>query len=129
MTFDSKEEYKRYCELSLLEKAGEITDLDRQVKFVLIPAQYEPDIIGPRGGVRRGKLLEREISYIADFTYKENGKSIVEDSKGFQTPEYKMKRKMMLYFHGIRIKETGRKRNYGRNPKSKQIGKVSFGRR
>lgn len=106
MTFDSKKEYKRYCELLLLERAGEITELRRQVKCVLIPSQYEPDIIGKRGGVKRGKLIEREVSYIADFVYFQNGKMVVEDTKGFRTPDYIMKRKMMLYFHGIRIKET-----------------------
>lgn len=106
MTFDSLKEYRRFCELSLLEKAGKITGLQRQVKFVLIPAQYEPDIIGKRGGVKRGKLLEREISYVADFVYNENGKLVVEDSKGFRTPEYKIKRKLLLWVHGIRIKET-----------------------
>ena len=106
VVFDSQKEYARWCELKLLARAGKIKDLQRQVKFVLIPAQYEPDTIGKRGGVKRGKLIEREISYVADFCYIENGNPVVEDSKGFRTPEYKMKRKMMLYFHGIRIKET-----------------------
>lgn len=106
MTFDSRKEYMRWCELCLLQKAGKVTGLQRQVKFVLIPAQYEPDTIGKRGGVKRGKLIEREVSYIADFTYTENGKPVVEDSKGFRTADYILKRKMMLYLHGIRIKET-----------------------
>lgn len=104
-SFDSLKEYGRFCELSLLEKAGEITDLQRQVKFTLIPAQYEPDIIGVRGGVKRGKLLERETSYIADFVYIRDGKQVVEDTKGFRTPDYIIKRKLMLYLHGIRIEE------------------------
>lgn len=106
MTFDSQREYKRYCELCLLERAGKVTDLRRQVKFVLIPAQYEPDVIGKRGGARRGKLIEREVSYVADFVYTEDGKTIVEDSKGFRTADYILKRKLMLYIHGIRIRET-----------------------
>lgn len=105
-TFDSLKEYRRFCELSLLEKAGKVTDLKRQVKFVLIPAQYEPDIIGKRGGVRRGKLLERECSYVADFVYRQDGKRIVEDTKGFKTADYKIKRKLMLLVHGIKILET-----------------------
>ena len=105
VTFDSQKEYRRFRELCLLEKAGRITDLQRQVKFILIPAQYEPDIIGKRGGVKRGKLIERECSYIADFTYNEDGKQIVEDTKGFKTTEYIIKRKMMLYRYGIRIIE------------------------
>ena len=104
--FDSKKEYERYCELRLLEKAGEIQDLQRQVKYTLIPEQREPDTIGPRGGIKKGKLIERECSYLADFVYTENGKEVVEDVKGFRTKEYLIKRKLMLYVHGIRIRET-----------------------
>ena len=103
--FDSRKEARRYQELRLLEKAGAIQNLQMQVKFVLIPAQYEPDIIGKRGGVKRGKLIERECSYIADFQYIENGKLIVEDTKGFRTKDYIIKRKLMLHEYGIRIKE------------------------
>lgn len=119
VTFDSQKEYKRYCELLLLEKAGEITNLQRQVKFVLIPAQYEPDIIGKRGGRKKGKLIERECSYIADFVYEKRIyrpdafeevystrlKTVVEDVKGVRTKDYIIKRKLMLHIHGIRIKE------------------------
>lgn len=125
MTFDSVKEYQRWCELSLLEKAWKVTNLQRQVKFVLIPAQYEPDTIGKRGGVKRGKLIERECSYIADFVYAVpiytectdgNGavllphllsgyETVVEDTKGFKTKDYIIKRKLMLHVHGIRIKE------------------------
>jgi hypothetical protein len=106
MTFDSRKEYLRWCELCLLQKAGKVTDLQRQVKFILIPAQYEPDTIGKRGGVKRGKLIERECSYMADFTYIANGKLVVEDVKGFKTPEYRLKKKLLLFLQGIRIKET-----------------------
>lgn len=106
MTFDSLKEYRRFCELVLLERAGKISELRRQVKCVLIPAQYETETTGPRGGVKRGKLIERECSYIADFLYVQDGKLVVEDTKGFKTPEYILKRKMMLYLNGIRIKET-----------------------
>lgn len=103
--FASKKEARRYCELSLLEKAGAITNLQMQVKFVLIPAQREADIIGKRGGVKPGKLIERECAYIADFVYQENGVTVIEDTKGVRTKEYILKRKLMLYIHGIRIKE------------------------
>ena len=106
MVFDSIKEYRRFRELLLLEVAGEVTGLQRQVKFVLIPAQREPDTIGKRGGVKRGKLIERECSYKADFVYNQYGKQIVEDTKGVRTPEYKIKRKLMLWVHGIRIHET-----------------------
>ena len=106
-TFDSKKEARYYTELLLLEKAGKIKDLQRQVKFQLIPAQREPDTIGPKGGHKPGKLIEREVSYVADFVYTDlqTGQTVVVDTKGFRTKEYTIKRKMMLYFHGIRIKE------------------------
>lgn len=106
MTFDSRKEYRRWCELSLLERAGKITDLQRQIKYVLIPTQYEPPTVGKNGALKRGKVIERETSYVADFVYTENGNPVVEDVKGFKTEAYKIKRKLMLAVHGIRIKET-----------------------
>lgn len=105
-TFDSVKEYRRFCELSLLQRAGAITELQRQVEFELIPTQREPDSVGVRGGVKKGKVIELGVKYVADFVYFENGKKVVEDTKGFKTPEYKIKRKLMLFIHGIRIKET-----------------------
>lgn len=105
IVFDSKKEAKRYQELSLLEKAGAIQDLQRQVKYILIPTQREPDTIGARGGIHKGKTIEKECSYYADFVYQENGETVVEDTKGMRTTEYIIKRKLMLYVHGIRIKE------------------------
>lgn len=99
ITFDSQKEARRFRELTLLERAGQIQNLQRQVKFVLIPAQYEelPD--------RKRKCIERECSYVADFVYEAGGERIVEDTKGFKTKDYIIKRKLMLYVHGIRIKE------------------------
>lgn len=107
MTFDSKKEYKRFKELQLMEDADLIADLKRQVKFVLIPAQREPDTTGPRGGKIKGKLLEREVSYYADFVYWDlvSGEIVVEDTKGMRTTDYIIKRKLMLYIHKIRIRE------------------------
>ena len=107
LQFDSKKEARRYMELSLLEDAGKISYLQRQVKYVLIPAQREPVTIGPRGGIKQGKIIEREVAYIADFVYYDNEtrETIVEDTKGFRTPEYIIKRKLMLYIHHIRIRE------------------------
>ena len=105
ITFDSVKEYRRFCELSLLEKAGAITDLKRQVEYVLIPAQREPDGIGVRGGVIKGKTIEQKCSYVADFVYTENGVTVVEDTKGFRTKDYIIKRKLMLWVHGIKIRE------------------------
>lgn len=103
--YDSRKEASRAAELSLLERAGKITDLQTQVKFVLIPTQREPDTVGKRGGIKRGKVIEKECSYYADFVYKENGETVVEDTKGFRTTDYIIKRKLLLYIYGIRIKE------------------------
>lgn len=103
--YDSKKEARRYKELLLLEQAGEIADIQRQVKFVLIPAQREPDRIGAKGGRYQGKTIEREVTYIADFVYWKNGALVVEDTKGFRTKDYIIKRKLMLWVHGIRIVE------------------------
>lgn len=103
--FDSKKEARRYQELKLLESAGKIEDLKTQVKFTLLPAQREPDTVGPKGGKIKGKVLEREVAYIADFVYVENGQMVVEDTKGMKTPEYVIKRKLLLYMTGIRIRE------------------------
>lgn len=107
LTFDSKREAKRFLELKILEKAGKISGLQRQKKILLIPAQYEPDIIGPRGGKKKGKLIEHECSYVADFVYfdEEEKDFVIEDTKGVRTPEYVIKRKLLLWLNGYRIRE------------------------
>lgn len=109
VTFDSIKEYRRWCELSLLERAGEITDLERQVKYVIIPAQYAPDTVTARGKIKRGKLLERECAYVADFRYQMDGETVVEDVKGYKDGQayalFAIKRKLMLSVHGIMVKE------------------------
>jgi hypothetical protein len=95
-TFDSVKEYHRWIELCLMEKAGLISDLQRQVKYVLIPSQKEGK-----------KTIERECSYRADFVYTDNetGETVVEDVKGMRTEVYKIKRKLMLWVHHIKIIE------------------------
>ena len=107
---DSRKEAKRWNELLLLQRAGQIKDLKRQVKFVLIPTQRENGIIGKCGGVKLGKVIERECCYIADFTYIDaQDKLHVEDVKGYKSGAaytvFTIKRKLMLYIHKIRIKE------------------------
>lgn len=89
--FDSRKEAARYRELKLLERAGEIRDLQLQVPFELIPKQEG----------------ERACTYVADFVYHmtDTGKMVVEDAKGMRTDVYKIKRKLMLWRHGIRISE------------------------
>lgn len=94
VTYDSMREYLRWCDLKLLERAGEISGLQRQVKYELIPSQ--------RGKTR----TERATSYIADFVYRtKTGETVVEDSKGFKTKDYIIKRKLMLQKYGIEIQE------------------------
>ncbi|MEG1299603.1 MAG: DUF1064 domain-containing protein [Erysipelotrichaceae bacterium] len=88
--FDSKKEANRYCELKLLEQNHLIKNLKLQQPYVLIEkSKY--------GGV---------IKYIADFVYEENGKQIVEDTKGFRTRTYCLKKRMMMEKYGIEITET-----------------------
>ena len=95
LTFDSKAEYRRWCELGVLLRAKEITDLQRQVPFELVPAQVSPD----------GTKL-RPITYIADFTYRDKaGILVVEDPKGASTAEWVLKKKLMLQVHGIWVRE------------------------
>jgi hypothetical protein len=97
----SQKEASRWCELKLLERAGKISDLERQVKFELIPALYEQSLNGGK------KCLERRCVYVADFVYIDNdtGQKVVEDTKGVRTKEFIIKRKLMLYLHDIRIRE------------------------
>lgn len=104
---DSKKEAKRWMELEMLANAGFIKDLRRQVSFVLIPSQYGPSFTTKSGKIKRGKLVERAVTYIADFVYYdvEEDKTIVEDTKGVRTKDYIIKRKLMLWRHGIQIRE------------------------
>ena len=95
-TFDSMLECERYKYLKALEQQKVISNLQRQVKYVLLPSQKDS---------KTRKTIEREISYLADFVYEKGSQTIVEDVKGLRTDVYKIKRKLMLYFHGIQIKE------------------------
>ena len=91
---DSKHEYSRLCELKVLQRAGEIKDLQLQVKYQLIPSQK---ICGK---------TERGVSYIADFVYwTKNDKFICEDAKGHKTADYIIKRKLMKLIHNIDVVE------------------------
>lgn len=87
ITFDSKREADRYCELRLLEMDGKIKDLSLQHQFILQPLFK-----------KNGKTI-RAITYVADFVYYdlERCKIVVEDVKGFKTKEYMLKRKMFEY--------------------------------
>lgn len=108
--FDSRKEARRYSELKLLERAGKIKNLELQKSFELIPAQYEDtgEVYtrgANKGQPKRGKCIEKAVTYKADFVYIEDGKTVVEDTKGFRTKDYILKRKLMLYIHRIRIRE------------------------
>ena len=105
LTFDSKHERDRYCELLILQKAGKISDLRCQVPFRLVPEQRGPDTLGPRGGRRRGRVIEKAVGYVADFVYVKDGQTVVEDAKGVRTKDYIIKRKLMLWLHNIRVQE------------------------
>lgn len=105
--FDSLKELRRYNQLLLLQDEGKISELKRQVKYLLIPAQREEETVSPRGRIRPGKVIEREVAYYADFVYTEDGKTVVEDVKSpiTRTEVYRLKKKLMLWVHGIRIRE------------------------
>ena len=113
-TFDSKKEYNRWCELRILERAGFITELKRQVEYELIPKQVEVYERYGKNGKRLKdgeRIIELPVKYIADFEYIQNGKKVVEDVKGYRDPnsatyaKFVLKRKMMLYLKGIRVTE------------------------
>ena len=112
--FDRAKEARRYGELKLLLRAGVIEKLELQKEFELIPAQYETF---PRYG-KTGKRLqdgkrcvEKSCVYKADFAYMQNGQQVVEDVKGYRDPQsagyakFVIKRKLMLWRFGIRVKE------------------------
>ena len=86
--FPSKKEGRRYKELKLLERAREIMELERKPNYDLV--------------VNGIKIT----TYQGDFQYFEKGQPITEDTKGYQTREYKIKKKLMLALYGIKIRET-----------------------
>lgn len=109
--FDSKRELARFCDLVAMQDAGQIAELSRQVKYILIPTQREPDRVGTRGGKIRGKVIEKEVSYKADFVYRDltTGELVVEDTKGYKGGQayavFVIKRKLMLERYNIRVRE------------------------
>ena len=114
--FDSKKEFIRWCELRILERAGKISGLKRQVTFELIPSQREESTevykAGPQKGMPKpGAVIEKPCKYVADFIYCDaDGKTVVEDVKGYKKGAaydlFAIKRKLFLQRYGIRITET-----------------------
>lgn len=109
--YDSKRERDRHIYLLNAEREGIISDLKRQVTFHLLPAQYETVQKQLKTKTKEVSVcVERAVDYKADFTYMKDGQLVVEDVKAYASSQvldktYILKRKMMLYFHGIRIKE------------------------
>ena len=83
--FDSELEATRYCQLKLLQRAKQISNLRLQVPFLL------------QESFKKNGKTHREINYIADFVYEENGQTIVEDTKGMKTETFKIKQKLFEY--------------------------------
>ena len=103
--FDSKRERDRYMVLKDAERRGVISELKCQPKFTLIPAQYHEEAKQLKTKVKMVKKCDfLAITYTGDFQYVKDGKVVVEDVKGMVTPEYKLKEKMMAYFHHIIIR-------------------------
>lgn len=104
--FDSSLEYKRFLVLKDAEREGAIFGLRRQVEFELIPNQYRKRLKQLKTKVKEEEYLaERKASYFADFVYQKGDQTVVEDTKGLRLSDYILKRKMMLYFHNIAIRE------------------------
>ena len=113
--FDSKAEHRRWCELRLLERAGKISGLKRQVSFELIPVQREKSTevyrAGPQKGLPKpGAVIEQAVKYVADFVYCDaDGNTVVEDTKGCKKGAaydlFVIKRKLFLQRYGIKVQE------------------------
>ena len=118
--FDSKGEWERWLFLKEAQKNGQIKDLERQVRFTLIPTQYRTEIVHLKTKDKEvQRVAEREVTYTADFVYKrpkrvvpvglfggaEVWERVVEDFKGFPNDRWPLKKAMMLYFHGVAVRE------------------------
>jgi len=84
-TFDSKAEAKRGEELALLEKAGEISDLQYQVKRILSTETHY------------------RVTITIDFSYRRDGKRIYEDVKGMMLKDFKVKLAWLRQMYGIEV--------------------------
>ena len=106
--FASKREAKHYEFFKAQKAAGEISDFKMQVSFVLVPTQTEGVTVFDKKGNHKTKtkVVEHAVKYVADFVVTDiDGSMTVYDVKGFPTPVYGIKRKLMRYVHGIAIQE------------------------
>lgn len=95
MTFDSRREAKRWSDLKILERAGKIEHLCRQVTYNLV--------CGVK--LHGAKRARPAIRYIADFVYQDDdGYVVIEDAKGFDTSEARLKRHLMLALRGLEVR-------------------------
>lgn len=106
ITFDSKKEGLHYLKLKDMERSGEISDLQLQVPFELLPPIYCEEVVHlkTKDKVVR-KLKQRQVTYVADFVYWKDGQQFVIDVKGMRLPDYILKKKMMLALKGIDVIE------------------------
>ncbi|CAM4393913.1 DUF1064 domain-containing protein [Comamonas aquatilis] len=93
-TFDSRAEHRRWAHLCQLQAMSLISDLRRQVVFEMVPSVKFAGAARARPAIR----------YIADFVYLENGIEVIEDVKGVETPEFKIKRHLMKALLGLEVK-------------------------
>ena len=115
--FDSKGEWERWLFLKDAERRGQIAELRRQVKYVLLPTQYRTEVVHLKTKDKEvQRVAEREVTYTADFVYKVPRRTpidgpcgvyetVVEDFKGFPNDRWPLKKAMMLYFHGVSVRE------------------------
>lgn len=104
--FDSKGEWQRWIFLKEAEKNGQISNLRRQVKYILIPTQYKAVEVKLKTKTKVvQRVAEHEISYKADFVYEKDGETVVEDYKGYPNDRWPYVKKMMLFFHGVAVRE------------------------
>ena len=107
MLFDCRAEAERWSQLSRLQRSGAVTDLERRKRYEILPEHREPDTVSPDGRVQRGKLIEPAYYFTADFFYRDSGTAepVVECLKGYQTPEFPLKKALMYDRYGIRVRE------------------------
>lgn len=108
ITFDSQREMQRYVVLKEAERRGEISNLELQPKFELVPKLTEKIIEHKKTkDVVKEKFIQHPITYTADFAYTKDGERIIEDVKispDVLPKELTLKIKMMRYFHGIEVR-------------------------
>lgn len=109
MSFDSRKEHRRYLRLLDAQRKGIISELRTQPEWTLIPPQHEESVQQLKTKSKKVlRIAERAVTYKADFSYIKDGKLVVEDVKispKLLPKEFVLKRKMMLYFHGIKVRQ------------------------